>query len=87
MKCMRRRTDCEPVSQFVSSDESTFVCCGRNDSTTRKYEQDIFTHCWKSEDTDDMSHMDVRDLLHTIVVLSMGLAERENELALEQDDE
>lgn len=84
MKCIRKRSDCEPVSQFVSTCESTFVCCGRNDGSTRKYDQDIFTHCWVSVDTDDMNHMDPRDLIHTIAVLSMGLADHENKLALEQ---
>ena len=86
MKCLRGRSDCKPIDQFVSTCGKTFTCCGFNDGSTREHEQDIFTHCWKTADTDDMSHMDTRDMAHTIAVLSAGLAEHESKKALEQGE-
>ncbi len=76
--CPRKRIDCKPWELMISDCGKSFVCAGFNDGTTREHEQDIFTHCWKSEQTDDMSHMDVRDLIHTIYVMSSILAEQEN---------
>ena len=75
MKCLRNRTDCKPISQFLSPGAATYVCCGLNDGTTRKHEQDVFTHCWKTAETDEISHMDTQDMTQTVAVLSMGLAE------------
>ena len=57
LKCPRNRADCVPWELLQSNCGGSFVCAGFNDGTTRKHKQDIFTHCWKSEGTDDMAHM------------------------------
>ena len=85
-ECPRKRTDCTPIELMASDCGGSFTCTGFNDGTTRNHEQDIFTHCWKSEGTDDMNHMDTRDFVHTIFVMSSALAYNENLLAIEVRD-
>jgi len=84
-KCPRNRSDCMPHELMQSKCKTTFVCTGFNDGSTREHKQDIFTHCWKTKDTDELNHMDERDFIHTIFVMSSALAEYANIKALEDE--
>jgi len=67
-KCPRKEKDCEPILCYHSGE--TFVCAGLNDGTTREIETDVIRHCWKTGQADEMNDMDLRDIAHTIAVLS-----------------
>ena len=76
--CPRSRTDCEPLSQILSDDGSSFICCGINDGSSRVYPSDGFRHCWKNAHVDELSDWDSRDIIDTISVLSQALSVKEN---------
>jgi len=60
------------LSQVLSDDGATFVCCGLNERP-----DDPFRHCFKSETTDTMYDHDRRDLIDIIHVLSGAMAAEE----------
>lgn len=76
--CPRGRTDCEPLSQIIADELDDgvlcFICVGLNDGETRAVEGDIFRHCWRNSDTDEMGDWDHRDLIDTISVMSQALS-------------
>lgn len=79
--CPRGRTDCQPLAQVISDgDDPTFICCGRNDGTSRPVPEDCFTLCTKSvqgdhpSGTDIITYCDQRDLLDTIGVVARALS-------------
>ena len=77
-KCLRDRSDCCPLSQICEDDGDGFICCGLNDENSRTEIQDIFRHCWKTDNIDEMTDWDKRDIIDTISVLSKALSIREN---------
>lgn len=72
-KCLRNRIDCEPLSQVKSDNGNSFICCGYNDPSSRKIEQDKFRHCWKNSVIDECTDWDRRDIISTIAILSQAL--------------
>ncbi len=75
-RCLRGRSDCQPLAQMEADTGESFVCCGErtNDPLERTVPQDRFTHCWKTLDgVDEMQHMDRYDMDSTIYVLSRAL--------------
>lgn len=75
--CPRGLTNCQPLSNIVSDDKKTFVCCGLSDPDSRSRKADKFRNCFKSEDTDSMYDYDERDMKHQIAVMADGLAVEE----------
>ena len=73
-KCLRNLTDCTPLSQIQSDNTKSFICCGKNDSKTRKVKQDTFRHCWVNRYIDEISNWDKRDIIDTLSVLSQALS-------------
>ena len=72
-KCPRN-TSCEPLSNIVADDNSSFVCIGKHNNKDKKYDQDILRHCFKSAaDTDSMFDYDEYDLKSVISVMSEAL--------------
>lgn len=83
-KCMRERTDCNPLANIVSDPEfgepQTFICCGENSPSCRSVEQDEYTLCIKSnEGVDDRRNLDKRDIIDQISVMAQSLSMIENE--------
>lgn len=78
-KCLRKLTDCEPLSLMVAIDNS-FICCGLNKK--RNFDSDIFRHCFKNEVTDSMYDYDKKDCLSIIAVLaeSMNILEQDGKV-------
>jgi len=72
--CPRGRTNCDPYDQIVSSDGSSFFCCGLHDGSLSKVLQDKYTVCFKGERDDRISMCDKRDLIHHASVLIRSLA-------------
>lgn len=69
-----RNTDCRPIGNVVSDDDSSFVCVGFHNTKKEKYTQDVFRHCFKSgADTDTMFDYDEYDLKSCISVMSDAL--------------
>jgi len=77
-KCLRNLDDCQPISQICADDNSSFVCCGLNDGSTRKFKLDKFRLCWKNEEINEMSDWDKRDLTDTASVIVQALSVSEN---------
>ena len=71
-KCPRQ-TNCKPISNVVSDDDSSFVCVGFHNETKKAYPQDKFRHCFKSQVTDSMFDYDEYDLKSVISVMSEAL--------------
>jgi hypothetical protein len=71
--CLRKLTNCTPLSNIVSSDTETFVCIGNSNIDSRSNPQDSFRHCFKSDTTDSMYDYDQYDLKSVIAVMSAGL--------------
>lgn len=82
-KCPRGRGDCQPLAQVVSDDETTFVCAGKNDGTTRTWPADRFRHCVKSsgQGPDSMQDCDERDMADQASVLVQALSIAANDRA------
>jgi len=72
--CPRKRSDCQPLSQILAENNASFFCCGENDGTTRKLEQDKYTFCFRNDSIDEMSHNDQRDLTHTATTILNALS-------------
>ncbi len=78
MKCSRNKTNCTPLDSIVSNCGTSFICVGFNKPEDRVVKGDRFTHCWKNDVVDDLSHWDRRDLIDTITVMSKALSIDEN---------
>lgn len=82
--CPRKRTDCQPLAQILESKKHKkskkkgFICCGLNTPESRTEAQDIFRHCWKTHNVDEIGDWDHRDMLSTIAVMSMALTVEAN---------
>lgn len=72
--CPRGRRDCRSLSQIISGGHASFICCGKNDGTTRTEQQDEYRLCFKNSTTDEMSDNDARDLLHLAGVINGALS-------------
>ena len=72
--CPRSLTDCEPLAQILVDDGVGFVCCGHNDSTTRRVKNDRFRVCFRNEVIDEMVDWDERDIKDHISVLAQALS-------------
>lgn len=72
--CPRGHTNCTPLSNIVSDDGSTFICCGISDEDSRTRRQDKFRNCFRSVDTDSMYDYDERDMKHQLAVMAGALA-------------
>lgn len=70
-KCPRG-TKCEPMSNIIASDNSSFVCIGLHNEE-KEISQDIFRHCFKSQGTDSMFDYDEYDLLSVISCMTETL--------------
>jgi len=69
-----RGTKCNPISNVVSDDESSFVCVGYHNEKKEKYPQDRFRHCFKSAaNTDSIFDYDEYDMKSVISVMSEAL--------------
>lgn len=77
-KCLRCRTDCEPLAQIESDDGVSFICVGHNDGTDRAEPGDQFTLCWKNGEVDERGHWDDRDLIDTASVILQALSADRN---------
>jgi len=73
-KCIRGYDYCTPLSLIDSYDGTSFFCCGENDGSKRKLEQDKYTLCFKNSDMDTETHNDKRDLTHQLSVIAQALA-------------
>ena len=72
-KCPRG-TKCNPISNVVADDESSFVCVGYHNEKKEKYPQDKFRHCFKSAaNTDSIFDYDLYDIKSVIRVMSEAL--------------
>jgi len=85
-KCLRKRKDCQPLSQIIADENNDFICCGLNDPESRSIPQDNFCFCWKNNSYDDRSDWDERDIKDTIHVLSEALSVEAN-IRLNKQDE
>ena len=63
-----------PLSQIISDNKKSFICCGFNNEETRKIKQDKFRVCWKNEEIDECSDWDEHDIYDTISVLAKALS-------------
>jgi hypothetical protein len=72
--CIRGEEDCEAYALIVSDCKESFVCCGENDGTRRKVEQDKYTFCFKNAEIDEMSHYDEVDLADQMSVIAQSLS-------------
>lgn len=77
-KCLRGRSDCQPLAQIESDNGISFICCGHNDRTSRTIPKDEFRVCWKNAEIDEMSDWDKRDITDTISILAQALSIDEN---------
>lgn len=66
-------TQCQPLSNVVADDNSSFVCVGLHKDLKNEYPQDRFRHCFKSETTDSMYDYDEYDLKSVVSVMSEAL--------------
>ena len=75
-KCPRSRGDCQPLAQVLSDDETTFVCVGENDGSSRTWHGDRFRHCVKSTapGPDSMQDCDERDMADQASVLVQAIS-------------
>ena len=74
-RCLRDRSDCQPLAQIQSDDgPPSFICCGYNDGTTRTEPGDRFRLCWKSKHIDELSDWDQRDLTDTASIILQALS-------------
>ena len=64
---------CEPLSNVISDDKSSFVCVGLHNTTKEYCPQDIYRHCFKNKETDSMFDYDDYDLKSVISVMSEAL--------------
>ncbi len=80
--CPRGLDNCLPLRQAISNCGTSFICCGYNHKESRKVPQDVFRHCWKNDEIDEMSDWDRRDVIDTIAVLSGALSADENMRAM-----
>lgn len=89
-QCVRGRTDCQSLSQIISTDEPyTFMCCGEVLNGATPWPTDKWVFCHRSRhDRPDCGGVDIRffvdrrDMSHMAAVLSTGLA-----MAIPPDDE
>lgn len=72
--CLRKRNNCEAVSQIQSDCKTSFVCCGFNTPKNKTEEKDIFRLCWKNKVVDEIGDYDKIDMQDTITVLSYTLS-------------
>lgn len=73
-----RGTNCKPLSNVVSDDNSSFVCMGTHGESKGNYPKDIFRHCFKSAaNTDTMYDYDEYDIKSVISVMSESLLIKE----------
>ena len=68
-----KNLDCQPLSNIVADDGSSFVCVGLHKDINNKYPEDRFRHCFKSESTDSMYDYDDYDLKSVVSVMSEAL--------------
>ncbi len=71
LRCLRTRTDCRPLSQVISDDDSTFVCVGLLNEPN---ENDEYRHCFKSDKTDTVFDCNETDMLDTIETMSCAMS-------------
>lgn len=76
-KCPRG-LQCEPLSNMVADDKSSFVCVGLHNDFNSDYPDDKFRHCFKSAaNTDSMFDYDEYDMKSVISVMSEALVKDE----------
>lgn len=73
VQCPRGYDDCKSLSQLISDQKASFVCCGHSIAESRDIQQDRFRVCWKGPHTDEMGDYDERDLKTTIAVMAQAL--------------
>jgi hypothetical protein len=71
-KCPRG-TKCNPISNVVADDDTSFVCIGYHGEEKNKYTQDKFRHCFKTEASDSMFDYDKYDIKSVLSVMSEAL--------------
>lgn len=72
--CPRGLTECKALATIESDCGKSFVCCGHNDGTTRKLEQDRFTFCMVNDENDTLYHYDDQDMKDNLSVLAQALS-------------
>ena len=72
-KCPRH-TPCQPISNVVATDSSSFVCVGLHGEEKPNFPEDRFRHCFKSAGgTDTMHDYDSYDMKSVVSVFSEAL--------------
>jgi hypothetical protein len=64
-----RNSDCNPLSNVIACDKSTFVCIGLHNEE----KDDKYRHCFKTETTDSCFDYDEYDLKSVISVMSEAI--------------
>ena len=72
--CPREQKNCFPYSNIVSDDNTTFICCGDSNETSRSIVEDKFRICFKNHMTDSMFDCDEADLKDQIAIMADALA-------------
>ena len=72
-KCPRGDA-CTPLSQIMSDDETTFVCCGICEGNRGNPHGDICTLCFKSIFTDTKHNLSREDMHDQMSVIAMGMS-------------
>lgn len=68
-----KNLECQPLSNIVADDGSSFVCVGLHKDLNNEYPEDRFRHCFKSETTNSMYHYDDYDLKSVVSIMSEAL--------------
>lgn len=71
-KCPKK-LKCEPISNVIPEDISSIVCIGYPTKTNNKYKQDIFRHCFKTEDSDSMHDYSLYDIQSVLSIFSEAI--------------
>lgn len=80
---------CVPLSNSISEDGETFVCCGICKEDLRSVVEDDVRFCFKSETTNTMFDYDEFDLMDQIAVMAdaLVLSQRMKEGLANENDE
>jgi len=65
-----RGINCQPLTLIIDSSDG-FLCCGLNSERTEP--TDIYTHCFKNQNTDTQYDYNEQDFLSMISIFSMAI--------------
>jgi len=73
--------DCKPLAnQYSDQEPLTFICVGHleNEKVDRKFEENEYRLCVKSQEADEMDNLDKRDITDQAAVMMQALSVIEN---------